>query len=78
MVNDIPDLYDRQLSKVWDDMINGATTVSKTDDGPSIQSVAAPPIEIKICTKQIQNDTGANRAVTNNKNILQNYFDIEP
>ena len=34
--------------------------------------------KINICTETVQSDTGANKAVTNNKNILYSYSDIDP
>ena len=33
---------------------------------------------INICTKFMQNDTGVNRSVTNNMNLLHNYKPIDP
>ena len=71
-----PESEDQRTIAKWENMINSITTapqVTKTNShGDTVTE------RITICTDKVQSDTGANKAVTNNKNILYAYSDIEP
>ena len=58
----------------WTEMVKG---FEKKDRIKKMQS-ARDMNKIQICTEKVQSDTGANQAVTNNKECLYAYNTIEP
>ena len=56
------------LAEKWDNMISNHNP----------KKIGLIKHKIKIRTENIQNDTGANKAVTNNRDILYNYKTIQP
>ena len=55
----LEDNYDMEIAHKWDELVgNNQSTISRITKAAST---------FQICTDKIQNDTGANRAVTNNK-----------
>ena len=62
--------FEKDISEKWDQLV-GNINISR------LQSVDDEDL-IHICTETIQNDTGANKAVTNNINLLYQYKNITP
>ena len=62
------DMNSETIADKWDAMIQ--------DHNP--KKICTMKHKINICTDTIQNDTGANKAVTNNNSLLYNYKTIAP
>ena len=71
-----PDSEDQRTVAKWDEMINSLKQESQVKKINNDDDTVTE--RITICTDKVQSDTGANKAVTNNKNILYAYSDIEP
>ena len=69
---------DTIIADKWDNMIGK----EPKDKVTTLNSILYPNnqlcAKINIFTDKIQNDTGANKAVTNNKQLLYKYKDIAP
>ena len=70
--NPTPSL-ETDLIKKWNSMIGKPTRqINTAKKSPILNN------QIRICTEKVQSDTGANQAVTNNKDALYAYSDIDP
>ena len=75
-LNETTQTFEEMLTTKWDTMVKD-TTNGKCHKVNGHDQIAHSN-KIRICTDKVQSDTGANQAVTNNKESLYAYSDIDP